>query len=36
MPDPGHPGRPLAFARIFFMESKPWLKIGRALLRPFV
>jgi hypothetical protein len=26
----------VAFARIFFMESEPWLKIGRALLLPFV
>jgi hypothetical protein len=26
----------LAFVRIFFMESEAWLKIGRALLRPFV
>ena len=26
----------VAFVRIFFMESEPWLKIGRALLRPFL
>ena len=26
----------VAFMRLFFMESEGWLKIGRALLVPFV
>jgi hypothetical protein len=26
----------LAFVRVFFLESEAWLKIGRALLAPFV
>jgi hypothetical protein len=26
----------VAFPRIFLMESEPWLKIGRALLAPFL
>jgi len=26
----------VAFTRVFFMESEGWLKIGRALLVPFV